>query len=117
MAKYIKKPVVIEATQWFKNGDHPKDNAFVFGSSETGENFPQGYEREGKVVRYYRTPAMDGSEKCKHCGIIMHNHGWVDTLEGGHIVCPGDWVITGVNKEIYPCKPDIFEKSYEIVAE
>jgi len=44
----------------------------------------------------------------------MHNHGWIDTLEGGHIVCPGDWIITGVKGENYPCKPDIFEATYDI---
>mgnify|MGYP001589441972 FL=1 len=43
----------------------------------------------------------------------MHVHGWIDTLEGGHIVCPGDWVITGVKGEYYPCKPDIFMMTYE----
>ena len=42
-------------------------------------------------------------------------HGWIDTLEGGHIVCPGDWIITGVKGEHYPCKPDIFEMTYEPV--
>jgi hypothetical protein len=30
---------------------------------------------------------------------------------------PGDWIITGVNGEIYPCTPDIFEKTYELVIE
>lgn len=33
----------------------------------------------------------------------------------GHIVCPGDWVITGVQGEHYPCKPDIFAATYEAV--
>ena len=69
--KFRKKPVVIEATQWFKVGDHPN-------------------------VRQYNG-----------------NFGWIDTLEGGHIVTPGDWIITGVQGEHYPCKPDIFEKTYE----
>jgi len=45
----------------------------------------------------------------------MHNHGWIDTLEGGHIVCPGDWIITGIEGERYPCKPGIFEQTYEPV--
>jgi hypothetical protein len=45
----------------------------------------------------------------------MHNHGWIETLEGGHTVCPGDWIITGVKGEHYPCKPDIFEMTYERV--
>jgi hypothetical protein len=43
----------------------------------------------------------------------MHDHGWIDTLEGGHIVCPGDWIITGVKGERYPCKPDVFAMTYE----
>lgn len=45
----------------------------------------------------------------------MHDHGWIDTLEGGHIVCPGDFIITGVKGERYPCKPDIFAATYEPV--
>ena len=106
--KYRKKPVVIEATQWFVNGDHPEDGMEVF---ECGEF--KGDLLEGKVVRYYRTPECNGSRKCVRCGDIMHNHGWTETLEGGHIVCPGDWIITGVAGERYPCKPDIFEKTYE----
>lgn len=71
MLKFRKRPVVIEATQWFKLGDHPEVTKF--------EN----------------------------------EFGWVDTLEGGHIVTPGDWIITGVKGEHYPCKPDIFELTYE----
>lgn len=37
------------------------------------------------------------------------------TLEGVMTGNPGDWIITGVNGEQYPCKPDIFEKTYERV--
>lgn len=37
----------------------------------------------------------------------------IHTLEGDMIASPGDWIITGVNGEKYPCKPDIFEKTYE----
>jgi hypothetical protein len=37
------------------------------------------------------------------------------TLEGVMHAAPGDWIITGVNGEQYPCKPDIFEKTYEPV--
>lgn len=73
MAKYRKKPVVIEATQWFGPGDHPAVEISV------GSN----------------------------------NLGWIDTLEGGHIVTPGDWIITGVKGEHYPCKPDVFTLTYE----
>ena len=110
MAKFRKRPVVIEATQWRKNGDHPEDGTERFTSGEfDGELY------EGKVVRYFKHPSVDGQRACEHCGEIMHVHGWIDTLEGGHIVCPGDWIITGVKGERYPCKPDIFNASYEEV--
>ena len=71
--KFRKKPVVIEATQWFKMGDHP-------------------------------AVCQNGKEK-----------GAVQTLEGPMTVTPGDWIITGVKGEHYPCKPDIFEMTYEKV--
>ena len=107
--RFRKKPVEIEATQWFKNGDHPNDDCQTFTDSDG-----QPFQGEGKVVRYYRKPECDGGQwHCSRCGAIMHFHGWVDTLEGGHIVCPGDWIITGVKGERYPCKPDIFEATYD----
>ena len=102
MSEYRKKPVVIEAEQWNQNGDHSLDG--VSGN-------------EGEIVRYFRHPAIEfeGRKDCKHCQGKYHDHGWIDTLEGGHIVCPGDWIIQGVQGEFYPCKPDIFAATYEAV--
>ena len=37
----------------------------------------------------------------------------IATLEGDHECRPGDWIIKGVQGEFYPCKPDIFEETYE----
>ncbi len=117
--KFRKKPVVIEANRWLKNGDHPDDYAHDQLGFEGGElRTFTGAERqangwEGGVVRYFRRPDVAGASGCKHCGNQMHIHGWIDTLEGGHIVCPGDWIITGVQGERYPCKPDIFSATYE----
>jgi hypothetical protein len=84
MSQYRKKPVVIEATQWFKHGDHP---SVVLHTNQSG-------------------------------GVIKGEgpYGWVQTLEGGHIVTTGDWIITGVKGEHYPCKPDIFAMTYEAAA-
>jgi len=78
MRKFRKKPVVVEAMQWFKPGDHPK------------------------VV--YPVPDPGGM-------------GAIKTLEGWHLVAPGDWIICGVKGESYPCKPDIFEMTYDAVSE
>ena len=41
----------------------------------------------------------------------------IQTLEGQHIANEGDWIIRGVQGEYYPCKPDIFEMTYERVGE
>jgi hypothetical protein len=86
--RYIKKPVIIEAIQWFKDGDH------------------------SEVKKY---PVKGCVPSCRICEIGMTMHGFINTLEGGHIVCPGDWIIKGVKNEYYPCKPDIFELTYEPV--
>ena len=108
--RYRKIPVAIDATQWFANGDHPEDDCKVIDREG-----PKPMLTEGKVVRYYRRPDDSGDRNCEKCGNIMHLHGWIDTLEGGHIVCPGDWIITDVAGERYPCKPDIFEKTFQRV--
>ncbi|KDD44874.1 hypothetical protein L532_2291 [Bordetella bronchiseptica OSU095] len=118
---FRKKPVVVAAVQWFKNGDHPKDYSKTHDGLENGElrKFAPEERRangwEGDIVRYYRRPDDSGERACQHCGKTMHFHGWIDTLEGGHIVCPGDWIITGVEGEHYPCKPGIFVETYEPV--
>ena len=107
--KFRKRPVVIEAHQWWRNGDHPMDFS-------DRDNARGAMVREGLLVRYYRRPDTPGGQPCKICGRAMHDHGWVDTLEVGHIVCPGDWIIKGVKGEHYPYKPDIFVETYEPVS-
>jgi len=66
MTKFRKKPVVIEAVQWFNHGDHPEVTAIP--------NWHQDH------------------------GFATYN-GFIKTLEGGHIVSPGDWIIKGVQGE------------------
>lgn len=126
MAKFRKNPVVIEAAQWFKNGDHPEDYAGEKTGFENGELRTWSGEEcraagwEGQVVRYYRNPIGDGQQMCVKCGRLMHEHGFLDTLEGkdgAQVVCPGDWIITGVKGERYPCKPDIFKATYDPIIE
>lgn len=104
--KFRKKPVVIEAEQWFE----------VTYDREAGYGIePENMPIYHLGVGYYRCPEPEfsGDKVCPHCGFTPHEHGWIDTLEGGHVVCPNDWIITGVKGERYPCKPDIFERTYE----
>lgn len=71
MAKYRKKPVVVEA-------------------------------------EVYRAGLEDG---------YLYECPYIETLEGKHYISPGDYIITGIKGERYPCKPDIFEATYELVEE
>ena len=108
MSEFRKKTVVVEATQWWKNGDHPEDESVRLNNKN--EN---GFRSEGKVVRRYRNPSVSGNVDCHICGKPLCLHGWIDTPEGGYTVCPGDWIITSGKGEYYPCKSDIFAKTYE----
>jgi hypothetical protein len=94
MAKFRKKPVVIEATQFLCKKNHPS-----FPESQP-TSLPDG------VIKKKFTDYQDPAPYWK----------WgIETLEGFMECSDGDWVITGVNGEKYPCKPDIFEKTYEKV--
>lgn len=97
--QYRKRPVVIEAVRW------------------TGKNVLELYSfMHGKPnigTDYVRDRWDD------FC--VMHeNESWhITTLEDGpngeakHVASVGDWVIRGIKGEFYPCKPDIFEATYE----
>lgn len=106
MKKYRKKPIVIEAEQWFEVTYEEDEWGYVFDPDAPASIYHLS-------VGYYRRPDISGKSICIHCGDIMHNHGWIDTLEGGHNVCPGDWIIKRIKGELYPCKNDIFLETYE----
>jgi hypothetical protein len=108
--RFVKRPVEIEAVQWFQNGDHPLDHVGEIVTDPLGG--PDYARIEGALVRFFRHPDYPGDQVHDRCGRTWHDHGWIDTLEGGHTVCPCDWIITGVQGEHYPCKPDIFAATY-----
>ena len=85
--RYRKKPVVIEAMQFDGTEDSFEDVAEWMASH--GEDLAATL---GKVV-------------CLH----------IFTLEVEMLAVPGDYIIRGVQGEFYPCKPDIFEATYELV--
>lgn len=93
--KFRKKPVVIEAVQLsWENWSEICEFADV-GSLEDGKPTGTSKDIEGE-------PLPNGGP-----GLL------IPTLEGLHLANPGDWVIKGIKGELYPCKPDIFEATYE----
>ena len=88
MAKFRKKPVEIEAWQW----ENQLQTAWP--------NWVLEYEDADKNV-----------VTCDSSFAEMY----IPTLEGMHTASNGDWIIRGVKGELYPCKPDIFEATYEPV--
>lgn len=110
MAEYKTLATTVEATQWFKNGDHPKDRSYEI--MVDGDIFLT----EGKVVRRFRNPAFSGDKTCDRCGHIYHVHGWIDTGGSGLMVCPSDYVVTNEAGDIYPTSADEFEMTYNLRA-
>lgn len=84
MASYRKKPVVVEAYQWF-----------------------EGMQTEDVFDLAQLSP--------KWFGLAMTGRYVVKTLEGLVTVSNGDYIITGIKGEKYPCKPDIFAETYEAI--
>ena len=87
MAKYRKKPVIIEAVKVL--------------------------ETINKIRNHEKIPKWFNSDNLQ----IIGNKVIVSTLEGLMIANEDDYIIKGVNGELYPCKPDIFEKTYELVGD
>ena len=93
--KYKKKPVVIEAIKW------------------TGQNHREMYDfLEGKPDDY-----MDSIGENFYINHNIYHAGglFIKTLEGDMFANIGDYIIKGIKGEFYPCKPDIFEATYERV--
>ena len=99
--KFRKKPVIIEAVQLQCEEQRPDVTPEYWPFKETPD---------------WLTQAMDdGILYPKYAYDSDFFHMEVSTLEGKMLVSPNDWIIRGVNGELYPCKPDIFEKTYERV--
>ena len=88
MAKYRKKPVVIEAVQWD-------------GTTKSAEHVAEFMGRATGCL-------VDGQQY-----IVIAT--LEDGPDAKHYASPGDWIIRGVKGEFYPCKPDIFAATYEAV--
>lgn len=91
MPMFRKKPVVIEAIQW--TGDNLREVIGFTGRHPSAVDW--SWEKFERIV------ATEGLR--------------IFTLEGPLAASVGDWIIKGVAGEVYPCKPDIFEATYEPV--
>lgn len=92
MPRFTKKPVTVEAVQW--TGRNLREVIDLTGLHPSAKGWTWGeYER---VVEKY--------------GLKIF------TLEGAMPASVGDWIIKGVKGECYPCKPDIFEATYDPVS-
>lgn len=86
--KYRKKPVVIEAFKWTGGPDQEEDPVWIVEAIKKGEVLFENI----------------GCHDVQCC---------IKTLEGTMAASVGDYIIKGVKGELYPCKPDIFEATYE----
>ena len=87
--QYRKKPVCIEAVQFTRN------------NWEEIQSFTNNTAHTLQIER-----RINGTCTCI-----------IPTLEGQHIASENDWIIKGVQGELYPCKPEIFDKTYELVGD
>lgn len=75
------------------------------------------YQREDNITDFVswveEVTGKHNAESIKY--LPVSNEWYCRTLEGDMLISKGDYVICGVNKEIYPCKPDIFKKTYDIL--
>lgn len=92
MAKYRKKPIVVEAFRWEPKGD------------------------PNSLPEWFLRMLMQGKVRSDRDGDYNESVTFV-TREGTAVARPGDYVIRGVGGEIYPCDPEIFKASYEVVEE
>lgn len=108
MVQVRTKPVEVEALQFLGVDYVPEDDAARIRWAQ--EDVPAWV---GEAL------ALDGNEP----GAMYPELGWsphqlmIFTLEGVHCASPGDWVIRGVRGELYPCKPDIFDATYDLLEE
>lgn len=92
--KFRKKPVVIEAWLWTGNRHDMPD-----------------FLKHHRQMDFPTNCSLDYDDDC------WDDTATVQTLEGRMRVNKGDWIIKGIKGELYPCKPDIFEATYERVDE
>lgn len=116
--RYRKKPVVVEAMRLpeaYAEGVDPssdgyaKNRAWMAAYQWVEGNTLGGFEPMSRIEGRKPWPASGVTIDPRDGRMV------IATLEGGHWVDLGDWIIRGVQGEFYPCKPGVFEATYEEV--
>ena len=80
------------------------------------------FRKRPLVIEAFQLPQLDENPTPELLAFLEKmNQEWllddgtvaINTLEGTMVASPGDWIIKGVTGEYYPCKPDVFRKTYE----
>jgi hypothetical protein len=91
----------------------------VIRRREQQENKMSKFRKKPVVIEAMQYIYAKNSKECEvFCPAIRYTETGgmlIPTLEGDHLVSPNDWIIKGVKGEYYPCKPDVFEMTYEPV--
>ena len=105
MKRYRKRPVEVEAVRF--DGTPESGDAIISWANDPGV----------KSVEFH--PFLADTFRGDPKVYVAHPDPYmrIETLEGTMVASVGDWVIRGVKGEYYPCKPDIFEATYEPVEE
>lgn len=111
MARFRRKLALLEAIQWFRNGDHPNDRSTQIspGGSSTSLS-------EGRVVGFFRQQHVPGDRICAECGTIMHKHGLLkpdNAVNGEELIHPGDYILTDSKGRYYRRSAKDFEANFE----
>lgn len=104
MPKFRKKPVVVDAQQWWPPGDLRHDPSMLI-HRKGNQVDPPDYRQSGDLWQFSTIRGMGDD-------VFMIRTGGSNSDVQVH---PGDWIITGIKGEKYPCKPDIFAATYEPV--
>lgn len=128
MIKYRKKPIDVEVLQIFQKDI---DVAFEIEKEKHQKDTEiknLEYKAKGETRKIKSAGSLSGCTTLLFENIPIRLHhsfdksnrerGWfveayIETLEGRMQISDGDWIIKGVHGEFYPCKPDIFQKTYE----
>lgn len=110
----FQKTTEVQAVQWFKLGDHPKDR---LGEKLTHPHIRGVVERdaESAFVRPYRTSEKLGIKRDPVCGEAWRDHGFVDHDGEKFVVCPGDWIVEE-DRKVYKESPNNFKFRYKPVS-